>query len=382
MFANSGHVSRIGRLDAAELRPDGGTIGFDGHGGAGTQARENAGRGAPLANAVLVEVERGGRLESCHRGAVAVVDPAGRCELVLGEAARPIFPRSAVKAIQALPLIEMGAADRYGLGADELALAASSHSGEPAHIAGVARMLARCGLDATALACGVHWPLNQASAHALARAGHQPSALHNNCSGKHAGFICVACAMGAPPAGYTDAAHPVQREVKAVMEALTGVSLGEPAIDGCSVPTWAVPLTNLAQGFARFATGHALTAKRAAAAARLRAACATRPFYAAGSGRFCTVLMEALGPQLYVKGGAEGVLCAALPEQGLGIAVKCDDGAGRGAEVIMAALIARFLPLDVARREVLDRFVRPPLRNWNGIKVGALRPAAVLMGPC
>jgi L-asparaginase II len=331
-----------------------------------------------MTNPVLVEVERGPRVESCHRGAVAVVDTHGRSQVVLGDGTRPIFPRSAVKALQALPLIETGAADRYGLGDEELALATSSHAGEPAHIAGVERMLARCGLDATALACGAHWPLNQAAAHALARAGRQPSVLHNNCSGKHAGFVCVACAAGLAHAGYVNAAHPVQREVKAVIEALTGVTLSEEAVDGCSVPTWAIPLTNLAQAFARFATGHGLPPARAKAAGRLRAACAAKPFFVAGTGRFCTVLMEALGERLYVKAGAEGVLCAALPEQGLGIAVKCEDGAARGAEVVMAALIARFLPLEPVDRRVLDDLMRPALRNWNGIKVGALRPAALL----
>jgi L-asparaginase II len=332
-----------------------------------------------MTNPVLVEVERGHRVESCHRGAVAVVDTQGRSQLVLGDATRPIFPRSAVKALQALPLIETGAADHYGLGDEELALAASSHSGEPAHVAGVERMLKRCGLDATALACGIHWPLNQAAAYGLARSGRQPSALHNNCSGKHAGFICVACTTGVPYAGYASATHPVQREVRTIIEGVTGVALGEAAIDGCSVPTWALPLTNLAHGLARFGTGDRLPPDRAKAAAKLRAACAAKPFYTAGTGRFCTVLMEALRERLYVKAGAEGVLCAALPQQGLGIAVKCEDGAARGAEVIMAALITRFLPLDPADRQRLDRWVRPVLRNWNGNEVGVLRPVAPLM---
>lgn len=335
-----------------------------------------------MTNPVLVEVERGHRVESCHRGAVAVVDVKGRSQLVLGDATRPIFPRSAVKALQALPLIETGAADRYGLGDEELALAASSHGGEPAHVAGVERMLMRCGLDATALACGIHWPLNQAAAYELARSGRQPSALHNNCSGKHAAFICVACATGVPYAGYSDATHPVQREVRAIIEGLTGAALGEPAIDGCSVPTWALPLTNLAQGFARFGTGDGVPPDRAKAAAKLRAACAAKPSYTAGTGRFCTVLMEALRERLYVKAGAEGVLCAALPQQGLGIAVKCEDGAARGAEVIMAALITRFLPLDAADRHRLDRWVQPVLRNWNGNRVGVLRPVAPLTRLC
>jgi len=194
-------------------------------------------------------------------------------------------------------------------------------------------MLARAGLDAAALACGAHPPIHAPSAQALARSGREPSALHNNCSGKHAGFLCVACAMGADPAGYTDPAHPVQRAVKAVLEGIAGVALDDRscAMDGCSAPTWALPLAKLAHGFARFGTGRGLDPHRAEAAARIRAACAARPYLAAGTGRFCTRVMAHFGGRVLVKGGAEGVLCGALPEAGIGVAIKCDDGAARAA---------------------------------------------------
>ena len=241
-------------------------------------------------------------------------------------------------------------------------------------------MLARAGLDAAALECGAHWPSHQAASQALARSGDAPSALHNNCSGKHASFVCVACASGVDHRGYVAAGHPVQREVRAAIETLTGVGVSEDqcGIDGCSIPTWGVPLSALAHAFARFGTGHGLAPERAKAAARLRAACAAQPWFVAGTGRFCSEIMKLFGARVLVKTGAEGVFCAALPEQGLGIALKCDDGAGRAAEVMMAALIARFLPLTDDERTALDRYVRPVLRNWNGIAVGGLRPAAPL----
>jgi L-asparaginase II len=298
-------------------------------------------------------------------------------EMVRG--ARVVYPRSAIKALQALPLVESGAADRYGFGAEELALACASHGGEPDHVATATRMLARAGLDASALKCGAHWPIHQASAQALARSGAVATALHNNCSGKHAGFLCLACALEADRRSYFEPGHRVQREVKATIENLAGTALGQDvcAIDGCSVPTWAMPLAALARAFARFGTGHGLAPVRAQAAARLRAACAEKPWYVAGTGRFCTEIMQALGARLFVKTGAEGVFCAALPEQGLGIAIKCDDGASRAAEVVMAATIARFLNSDVDRA-ALARFVRPSLRNWNGIVVGELRPTAAI----
>ena len=341
--------------------------------------RQNGGRALTMGNPVLVEVVRGGLVESRHCGAVAVTDADGRGVLTLGDVERPVYPRSAIKALQALPLIESGAADRCGLGAEELALACASHSGELGHIETATRMLTRAGLDPSALKCGAHWPIHQPSAQALARSGGHATALHNNCSGKHAGLLCTACAMDADRSTYIEAAHPVQREVKAALESLAGAVLSQDvcAVDGCSVPTWAMPLSGLARAFARFGSGQGLAPMRAQAAARLRAACAEKPWHVAGTGRFCTEIMQAFGARLFVKTGAEGVFCAALPEQGLGIAVKCDDGAGRAAEVMMAAIIARLLP-EPRDRAVLERFVRPTLRNWNGIAVGSLRPTELI----
>jgi L-asparaginase II len=333
-----------------------------------------------MENPVLVEALRGGWVESRHRGAVSVVDVDGATLLAIGDVTALVFPRSAIKALQALALVESGAADHYGFGDEELALACASHSGEPAHVEGVVRMLARAGLDPSALACGAHWPMHQATAFALAKTG-APSALHNNCSGKHAGFLCLACAMGVGHVGYWRPEHPVQQKVRGLLEDLTGAALPPErrAVDGCSVPTWAIPLQNLAHAFAKFATGHGLPRERAAAAARLRAACAAKPWHVAGTGRFCTEIMKLLGARVFVKTGAEGMFCGALPEQGLGIAIKCDDGGGRAAEAVMAAIVARFLPLDDAGRATLAHFAGPTLRNWNGIEVGALRVTEALV---
>jgi L-asparaginase II len=332
-----------------------------------------------MGNPVLVEVTRGPRVESWHRGAVAVVDADGRPVLALGDVERPVYPRSAIKPIQALPLVESGAADRFGLGAEELALACASHGGEPGHVATATRMLQCSGLDPSALKCGAHWPIHQPSAQALMRAGEQPSPLHNNCSGKHAGFLCVACALDADRTRYTEPAHPVQRLVKAALADLACAAIGEDmcAIDGCSAPTWALPLLSLARAFARFGTGRGLSSERAQAAARLRAACAEHPWHVAGSGRFCTEIMRHFGTRLLVKSGAEGVVCAALPGEGLGIAVKCDDGASRAAEVMMAATAASLFRAD-ADQAALQPYLRPALRNWNGITVGTIRPSGAL----
>jgi len=336
-----------------------------------------------LSNPIVVEVMRGARVESRHRGAGAVVDADGAVAFAFGEIDEPVFPRSAVKSLQALPLVESGAADALRLSEAEIALACASHSGARAHVETAAAMLAKAGLDVASLACGAHWPLGEDASRALSRAGETPSPLHNNCSGKHAGFLCLACASGWRTTGYEQAAHPVQRAAKAAIADVTGAALGEGvcATDGCSIPTYAVPLRALARGFARLATGVGLAPRRAAAARRIFAAVAAHPAMVAGEGRFDTEVMRLFGRRVFVKTGAEGVYCAALPELGLGLAVKADDGATRAAQAMIAALIGRFLPLDEDARLSLAPFAAPTLRNWNGIEVGGLRPAGPLAAP-
>ena len=191
-----------------------------------------------MANPVVVEATRGNRIESAHRGAGAVVDADGRVVMAFGDAERPVYPRSAIKALQALPLVESGAADRLGLSDKEIALACASHSGGEDHVATARAMLAKAGFDERVLECGVHWPLGEDEARALARLGRTPTALHNNCSGKHAGFVCLSCDMGAPARGYVAPDHAVQREVTAAIEGMTAMRLSEDmrAVDGCSHP--------------------------------------------------------------------------------------------------------------------------------------------------
>jgi L-asparaginase II len=333
-----------------------------------------------LTNPVLVEVVRGSAIESRHRGAVAIYDSDGAEYLAIGDLANPVFPRSAVKPFQALPLIESGAADDYGLTDQELAIACASHGGEAEHVALVERLLARLGLDDTALECGPHWPLHQPSGHALARANKAPSALHNNCSGKHAGLLCLARTMGIDHKHYVGVEHPVQREVLATLQDMFGLSLSTYAIDGCSIPTYAVPLSGLARGFARFGTGRHLGPRRSAAARRLITSCGEHPWYFGGTGRFCTAILGGLRNRAFVKIGAEGIVGAALPERGLGIAVKCDDGGQRAAEIVMAALLMRLVPLPAEEVAFLESLIRPPIQNWNGLLVGNLRPAEALTG--
>ncbi len=225
---------------------------------------------------IAVEVHRGPLVESRHAGRVAVARDDGSMVFVWGDAATPVYPRSAIKALQALPLVESGAADAYGFDDPALALACASHNGAAEHVAVADRMLACAGVGPDDLGCGTHWPYEQSSLIALARSGGTPSALHNNCSGKHAGFLALARRRGHPLAGYVTADHPVQVEVRGAVEAMTGAALGTDVCgtDGCSIPTYAIPLDRLALAFARFGTGRGLPAQRAEAARRLRVAVA------------------------------------------------------------------------------------------------------------
>jgi L-asparaginase II len=324
-----------------------------------------------MASALLAEVLRGGHVESVHSGSVVVCDAEGVVVYAAGDVKRAAFPRSAIKALQALPLLVSGTADRFGLTDAELALACASHSGLPIHVETARAMLEKAGRDVACLECGIHWPSSTTAARALAAAGQTLSPLHNNCSGKHAGFVCTAVAAGQDPTGYVGPDHPTMRAVTGAVGAVTGTALGAEnrGVDGCSIPTFLTPLRALATGFARFGTGRHLPAEFAAAAVRLRRAVAAHPAMIAGEGRFDTEVTAALGEAAFVKTGAEGVHAGALPALGLGFALKVDDGAGRAADAATAALLLRFLPPHA----VLERWARQVLTNWNGLAVGELR---------
>jgi len=328
-------------------------------------------------NPVLIKVTRGALVESRHRGAVAVADAAGHCVLALGQVERPVFPRSAVKLLQAIPLVESGAAAAFGLGDDELAIACASHSGDAIHVAAARSLLRKAGVDETLLACGAHWPLSEDAARELLRTGGVSLPIHNNCSGKHAGMLAMALHLGLRPQGYEGPDHPVQIEIASVISELCGVQLPaeQMGIDGCSVPTYALPLAALATGFARLGTPAGHAAPRRQAARRLMQACFAAPVLVAGQGRFDTVVLSGLAPAAFVKGGAEGVHCVALPELGLGIALKIDDGAKRGAEAVMAHLLAALMP---KARAVLAEPLAGELRSWRGQKVGGVRAGTAL----
>lgn len=329
---------------------------------------------APLS----VEVTRGPIVESRHLVHVVAVDADGRIIRQWGHAEEAVYPRSANKMIQALPLIESGAADAYGLEPRELALACASHSGEPKHVSTVTAWLERIGLDHTALECGSHWPSNEEATRGMAARGEIPSALHNNCSGKHTSMLSHARHLKEDTKGYIGIEHGVQRRVAAAIGEVTGIDMKNVpvGIDGCAIPTFAIPLKAFAHGLARMASGKGLSTDRATAAKRLLSAMGAHPDMVAGTGRFDTTFMGAVKGRIATKGGAEGVWAAALPDHGIGIALKTVDGIGRSGEI---ALIEALKTLDLLRPEEVDAvaaIARPAIRNRNGMVVGEIRPGA------
>jgi L-asparaginase II len=329
-------------------------------------------------NPILVEVTRGGVVESLHRGAACVYDATGARVLAWGNVETPVFPRSAIKLLQAVPFLETGAADICQAHFNEIALACASHGGERAHVAVARAWMERLGLEEGHLACGAHFPYEAEASNALIRAGEMPSTLHNNCSGKHLAMLATALAKGEPIAGYHEPDHPVQRRVRDTMSELAGEDLAQApmGIDGCGVPNWGITLAALARAMARVADPKGLKVVRQSAIRRLRNAVARTPFMVAGTGRFCTALIGHKSTELYVKTGAEGVFVAALYELGVGIALKIDDGAKRASEVALAAILRYLEVLDDADWEALAEFAAPRILNRAGREVGEIRTVA------
>ena len=327
------------------------------------------------ANPILAEAVRGNWVENRHRGAFIIVDADGTVIASRGDVGRPIFPRSAVKSMQALAIFDRHAIDRFHHSAEELALACASHHGEDEHVSNVAHFLDRMGLSVADLECGAHMPTNDKAREALRMAGSAPSALHNNCSGKHSGMLSVALAMGVPTRGYVEREHDVQKAVRAAVEYVIGEDLTEDrcGTDGCSIPTWAAPLRAWALGFARMATGKGLDAGHAAGAKKLFDAATSHPHLVAGTGHLDTLVMEAFQGRVMQKGGAEGVQCGAIRDKGWGYALKCDDGNMQASHVMVASLLLKYADPDANQRAVLEQFVRQPTKNVRGTVVGEMR---------
>jgi L-asparaginase II len=328
----------------------------------------------------LVQVRRAGHVESLHRGHVAVVDAAGQLVARGGEPGLLIYPRSAFKPFQALPLVETGAFARSGLGLDALALITGSHAGTDAHAALAAAILRAADATPDDLGCGTHAPFDRATADALRARGEAAGPLRHNCSGKHAGMLLLARFLGAPLPGYTLRDHPVQRKIFERFEALVGEPFrdAEPAVDGCSAPNPRMPLATLAFAFALLGRGVDAPGSALPALAVIRDAMRAHPECVAGEGLLDTVLMRAL-PGVVTKIGAEAVHAVAIPDRGWGIAIKVEDGGERALGPATAAVLESLGVLGPADRERLGGIAAKALKNHAGLDVGEIRGVARLV---
>ena len=315
-----------------------------------------------MSQPITVEVTRGHQVESTHLVDAAIVNSSGNVIKSWGEPQRQVLPRSALKPIQATPLVTSGVADGTSLSSDQLAIACSSHNGEHEHVRVVQDWLEGIGCSVAVLECGAHYPSDPQSSAFLQMSGHKPDARHNNCSGKHTGFLALSRFHGFDSKDYIQASHELQtRHITPAIEDFCRVSLLKetPAIDGCGIPVWSIPLTALATGWAQM---HNRGSGR-----KLLQAMIDRPFLIAGTNRACTALMVQSAGRAAVKTGAEGVFCGVEIESGHAFALKTRDGSSRASEAAAAWMLDHLGAIEHA--------APTELQNWAGTKVGEIRVA-------
>jgi len=336
---------------------------------------------------VLARVLRGDRLESLHRGDVAVADEEGKLLASCGDPGRRVFVRSTAKPFQALPLLEGGGAEVFRLGAGEIALMCASHGGEPRHVLAVKRLLGRGGFHASDLACGAHFPMDERSSRALLSRGESPSPLHNNCSGKHAGLLLACRLLGFRPSGYEERAHPIQKRIASRLSDFSGIPVSRipTAVDGCGLPVFLLPLSALARAYANLTAPRREGESPEARAARhllVRSMCSS-PEMVAGRARFTTDFLAAGAGRWIGKEGAEGVYAIALAprargERSVGIAFKIEDGSSRARDAVALEILDRLGRLPASARGRLASYLSPGIHNARGSEVGSVEASVRL----
>jgi len=326
---------------------------------------------------------RGAIPESRHRIQAAVTDPLGQLAAATEQPDLPTTFRSAAKPFQLLPLVERGHADHWRLSDEELAVMTASHTGSPAHLERVRGILGRLGLTERHLACGYHEPIDATSLAHLRAHPEDRSPVYNNCSGKHAGMLCLALSEGWPVEGYERPEHPVQQLMRRTVAEVCGVSPESlaVAVDGCGVSVFGLPLTGMARAYAWLSAATPDGDPRARALSRIRGAMCAFPRATGGEGRFSTLLMEATGGRVVAKGGAEGLECVGIPSRRLGVAIKCEDGQSRGLAPATVAVLERLGELRDEERVRLEGPRRPVIRNHAGLEVGALEAVVKVLTP-
>lgn len=324
---------------------------------------------------VVVKVSRGGMTESIHRGVIAICDSDGGVYKKLGDIERPIYARSAIKAIQAIPVVESGASEAFGMDSAEIALCCASHRGEAIHVDRVISWLKRLGLCEQYLECGPQMPSNQDAAKALILENSPATRAHNNCSGKHAGMITTAVHLGEPINGYVSQDHQIQIRLIRLMEELGDINLCKTArgIDGCGIPVFGIPVKNVAIAMAKMADPKRLTNERQSACNIIAQSCKANPLMISGTGSFNSLIQSEVPDGCIVKTGAEGICTASIPHLGLGVCLKIDDGAGRAASALMLSILNQLAVIDDAGVKRINRSEVTEIRNWSGHLVGQIQ---------
>lgn len=332
---------------------------------------------------VMVHVMRGELVESMHRGDLAVVDWTGKLLYNVGSPREKVtYLRSSAKPMQALPVVESGAAERFALSDEELAVMCASHSGEERHVETVRRILKKIGLDESALQCGTHWPLDTKTTQLMQRQGQTPTEVHCNCSGKHSGMLALCRYHGWDIADYTALEHPLQQMLLDKVAELAVMDPGNivVGVDGCGVPVHGMSVYNMALAFARMARPLDLPSTTQMAIGAITQAMMSEPFMVSGSGRFCTDLMHVAAGRVFGKGGAEGVYCLGIPALGLGMAMKTEDGHDyRGPAPVVTQVLGQMKILDDRQISALSHLARPVLHNHRGDVVGRILPVVELV---
>ena len=333
----------------------------------------------PRENPVLVEVYRNNVIESCHRGSVLVVDHYGKTIFSLGDVTRDVYPRSSIKLFQTLPLVESGAADHFNLTDQEIALACASHNAESIHVETVLSWLKKIDLDVESLENGPDLPLSKHAKYELLKSGGQPGKVHQNCSGKHTGMLTMAKYLGVSTKGYSEHDHPTQRNWMKSFSELIDIDVAQLPWerDGCGLPAICMSLERLAYGCALFANPKNLSNSKQSAIKRILNSIANHPLMIAGSNRFCTEIIEKTKGEIFVKTGAEGVFAGVVPSAGVGIALKIDDGATRGSEVAMGAVLNKLGFIDDEMQSKLIQQLSPKIFNSQGNQTGRIVPSDV-----
>lgn len=326
-------------------------------------------------NPILVEIYRNNVLESFHRGVVCVVDAEGKVIHSEGDVHQLCYPRSAMKFLQVIPLIEHGGVERFNFTLEEIAVMCGSHSAQPEHLAIVNSILSKIGLDKSALHCGPQYPTSKKDTDELIRRGEKPHDIHNNCSGKHAGMLAMCVLKGWDTKDYINPQHPLQQLILETCSEFYEYPKEKmiTALDGCSAPIFSVPVYNQAVGYKNLTATDKFSDRRKAACAMVLEAVSKHPLMVAGTKRYCTEMMQITAPQIVGKTGAEGIFCLALPQKKMGVCIKIDDGKMSPQYAVAQAFVEATGLFSKEQMQPLHHYMQEPVLNWNKFVTGEVR---------